>query len=222
MNAQQADKRPRVMPGGTWLFWALVMAAATLPWLLHANGSDAPVLWWAARSFGFVSYIALWLAMLTGVLVGAKGLDNWLDRKTLLDLHQQWTLAGVLATVMHVLSVVTNGHAGIGITGALVPFASERLTAAVGFGVLAFWAFALVSVSSWFRTRMSYATWRLLHTLAFGAFLLALVHSVSSGTDSGAAIVRWLYMLSGSTLVGVIAGRVLLATITAGSRGQSR
>jgi hypothetical protein len=78
-----------------------------------------------------------------------------------------------------------------------VPFASERLTAPLALGVIAFCMIALVVVSSWWRTRVSYAAWRALHALAFGAFLLVLVHSVASGTDRGAVAARWLYVISG-------------------------
>jgi sulfoxide reductase heme-binding subunit YedZ len=193
-----------------WL-WTLAALATGLPWLLQFAGSEAPALWWASRAYGFVSYVALWLSMLTGVLVGAKGIDGWIDRKVLLDLHQQWTLAGLIATVLHVFAVLTNAHADIGLAGALVPFASERLRAQVGVGVVSFWALALVCTTSWLRTHISYPLWRGVHAMAFGAFVLALVHSVSSGTDTGFMVVRWLYIGSGSLLAGAMVTRMLLA-----------
>jgi len=200
----------RFMPT-SWMILILAAFAGALPWLLQMGASDAPTLWWASRAFGFVSYLALWLAMITGVLISAHGLGGWMDRKTLVELHEQWTLAGVLATVVHVLAVVSNEHAGIGIIVAFVPFASERLTAAVGLGAIALWVFALVAASSWLRTRLPYLAWRAIHALAFGAFLLALAHSVASGTDSAAAPARWLHVVSGSVLAGAIVVRLSLA-----------
>jgi sulfoxide reductase heme-binding subunit YedZ len=199
---------PRLVSQPLWLLVALALAS---PWILAAGGTEAPVLWWAARAFGFVSYVALWIAMLTGVLIGAKGIEGVIDRKVLFELHQQWTLSGVAATAVHVLAVVTNAHAGVGVVGALVPFASSTMTGAVGLGVVAFWAFTVVAASSWVRTRLSYGVWRGIHALAFGAFLLALVHSVASGTDSGAPLVQWLYVASGSLLAGAIATRLVIA-----------
>lgn len=215
MRADLLPGRSRLAPLGSrwlsWPLWLLVGVAVASPWLWSAAGSEAPVLWWAARAFGFVSYVALWVAMLSGVLVGAKGVDAAIDRKVLLEMHQQWTLAGVFATAAHVFAVVTNPHAGIGLVGSLVPFASPSMTGAVGVGVVALWAFALVAISSWLRTRLPYSGWRALHTLAFGAFVLALVHSVASGTDFG-ALVQWLYVASGSLLAGAIVVRLLVAT----------
>jgi len=219
MNTETMTERPRLAANPprslpqlwSWPLWLLLGVALGSPWLAVAAGTEVPVLWWAARAFGFVSYVALWIAMLSGVLVGAKGIDGLIDRKVLLELHQQWTLSGVVATVAHLLAVVTNAHAGIGVMGALVPFASPSMTGAVGVGAVAFWAFGLMAATSWWRTRIPYTAWRAIHALAFGAFLLALIHSVASGTDSGAPLVRWLYVASGSLLAGAISVRLLVA-----------
>ncbi|MBX7110780.1 MAG: ferric reductase-like transmembrane domain-containing protein [Dehalococcoidia bacterium] len=196
-----------------WGFVALVLAA---PWML-AGGTQVPTLWWASRAFGFVSYVALWLSMFTGVLLSTQRLPKQLDRKVLFELHQQWTLAAVIATALHVLAVVTHPEAGVGLAGALVPYASNELTGPVALGVLAFWGLGLVAVSSWLRSRISSTTWRLIHTVAFGAFLVAIAHSVTAGSDSAALAVQWLYALTGSTLAGAIVLRVASALM-----GRSR
>ncbi|HRC62999.1 MAG TPA: ferric reductase-like transmembrane domain-containing protein [Dehalococcoidia bacterium] len=196
-----------------WGFVALVLAA---PWML-AGGTQVPTLWWASRAFGFVSYVALWLSMFTGVLLSTQRLPKQLDRKVLFELHQQWTLAAVIATALHVLAVVTHPEAGVGLAGALVPYASNELTGPVALGVLALWGLGLVAVSSWLRSRISSTTWRLIHTVAFGAFLVALAHSVTAGSDSAALAVQWLYALTGSTLAGAIVLRVASALM-----GRSR
>ncbi|MFN8584723.1 MAG: ferric reductase-like transmembrane domain-containing protein [Dehalococcoidia bacterium] len=196
-----------------WGFVALVLAA---PWML-AGGTQVPTLWWASRAFGFVSYVALWLSMFTGVLLSTQRLPKQLDRKVLFELHQQWTLAAAIATALHVLAVVTHPEAGVGLAGALVPYASNELTGPVALGVLAFWGLGLVAVSSWLRSRISSTTWRLIHTVAFGAFLVALAHSVTAGSDSAALAVQWLYALTGSTLAGAIVLRVASALM-----GRSR
>lgn len=207
---QPGPPTPLVTRVLTMSLWLLAGIAVASPWLVSSS-SETPVLWWAARAFGFVGYVALWVAMLSGVLIGAKGVDGVIDRKVLLDIHQQWTLAAVLATAAHVLAVITNPHAGVGLVGSLVPFASPSMTAAIGLGVVAFWMLALVAVSSWLRTRVPYAAWRAVHALAFGAFILALIHSAASGTDSATRIAQWLYVSSGSIVAGAVTVRMLFA-----------
>ncbi len=201
--------------------WAAVGAVLASPWVLAA-GSSEPVLWWAARAFGFVSYVALWLAMLTGVLLSTQRLPKRIDRKVLFELHQQWTLAAVVATALHVLALVTHPESGVGVTGALVPYASSQLTGPVALGVFAMWGLALLAVSSWLRSRISSTAWRIIHTTAFGAFLVALAHSVAAGTDTSAVAVQWLYVVTGTVLVGATAGRAVSAALGRGGRSVQR
>lgn len=201
-----------------WGFVALVLAT---PWLL-AGGTTVPTLWWATRAFGFVSYVALWLAMLTGVLLSTQRLPKRLDRKVLFELHQQWTLAAVIATALHVLAVVTHPDAGVGIVGALIPYAARELTGPIALGVFAFWGLALVAVSSWLRSRISSTAWRVIHTLAFGAFVVALAHSVTAGSDSAAPVVQWLYAVTGSVLAVFVALRVASALVSRSAASARR
>ncbi|MGE0227818.1 MAG: hypothetical protein AB7I38_11265 [Dehalococcoidia bacterium] len=194
------------------LVWALVGAVLASPWLFAAR-AEAPVLWWASRAFGLVSYVALWLAMFAGVLLSTHRLPQRLDRKTLFELHQQWTLAALVATALHVLAVVTHSEADVGVSGALIPYASRQLTGPVALGVFGMWGLGLLAVSSWVRSRIGTATWRAIHMLAFGSFLVALMHSIGAGTDSAAPAAHWLYRLTGSVLASAIVVRIASAAV---------
>lgn len=187
--------------GANGAVWIAIAAVLATPWVF-APRSEVPALWWASRAFGFVAYVALWLAMLTGVLLSSARLPGSLDRKVLFELHQQWTLAAVIATTLHVLATVTNPHASIGPAEALIPYASAELRGPMALGALAFWLLGLLAVSSWLRTRIAPRTWRAIHTLAFGSFVVALAHSVSAGTDTGFAAVPLLYIATGLILGG--------------------
>lgn len=199
------------------LVWGVVMAVLASPWAFAAR-ADAPALWWASRAFGFVSYVALWLAMLTGVMLSTQRLPKRVDRKVLFELHQQWTLAAVAATALHVLAVVTHPEAGVGLLGALVPYASRELTGPIALGVFAMWGLGLLAVTSWLRSRIAPTTWRVIHASAFGAFLVALAHSVAAGTDSGQPVVQWLYATTGSALVLAIVVRIVSAVVARTAR----
>lgn len=188
--------------------WIAIAAVLAAPWVF-ATRSEVPALWWASRAFGFVAYVALWLAMLTGVLLSSARLPGPLDRKVLFELHQQWTLSAVIATALHVLATVTHPHSEIGTAEALIPYASAQLRGPMALGTLALWLLALLAVSSWLRTHLSATVWRLIHTLAFASFVLALVHSVSAGTDTSFTVVRLLYVTSGLVLGAAVVLRTL-------------
>lgn len=203
--------------------WALlILTASVLLFTASAQTtvalktSDAPVLWWAGRSSGFVAYLALWLSMLFGTLVSAK--STLLDKKLTMELHRQWSLAALIATVAHVLLLVVNEHAQVSVLSALVPFTEESLTGAVGIGVFALWGLVLVEVTSLVQRRVPYSAWRAIHGLAFGTMLLALVHSVMAGTDTNVLAVKVLYEVTAAILGGAIAGRAAGAVLGATRR----
>lgn len=193
-------------------------------WTVAAQ-ADQPLIWWAGRAAGFVAYAALWLSMLFGLAVSSKGAGGVLSKKWVMDLHQQWTLSAVIATVIHVGLLVFHSESGVSPWAAVVPFASARLTGAIALGTFALFGLAILIVSSWLRRHLPYAAWRTIHGLAFGTMVLALAHGWSAGTDSASAAVQWLYIVTSGLLVGAIVMRIGLAlspTRSAPSRTTGR
>ncbi|MCA9848840.1 MAG: hypothetical protein KC461_14685 [Dehalococcoidia bacterium] len=188
----------------------LAMSMAMTLWTSAAS-ADQPLIWWAGRAAGFVAYLALWLSMMFGMAVSSKGMGGLLPKKLVMDMHQQWTLSAVVATAVHVSTLVLHSESGVTPLAAIVPFASARLTGPVGIGTIALFGLLIVSVSSWLRTHIPYNAWRGIHALAFGTMILALVHGWTAGTDSTVEWARWLYALSGGLLVGGLVTRIGLA-----------
>ncbi|MGE3961977.1 MAG: ferric reductase-like transmembrane domain-containing protein [Dehalococcoidia bacterium] len=176
-----------------------------------AAAADQPLIWWAGRAAGFVAYVALWLSMMFGLAVSSKGMGGVLPKKLMMDLHQQWTLSAVIATVVHVVTLVFHAESGVTPWAAIVPFASARLTGPVGIGTVALFGLFIVAGSSWLRTRIPYSAWRGIHALAFGTMILALWHGWTAGTDTSLEWARWLYVASAALLIGGLVTRVGLA-----------
>jgi sulfoxide reductase heme-binding subunit YedZ len=173
--------------------------------------SELPLLWWASRATGFLAYVALWLSMASGVLISAGGLGGRVSRKWTMDLHQEWTLAAVIATVLHIILVVLNPEAEITPWAAIIPFASARMTGSMAVGTVSTLLLALIAATSWVRTRIPYEAWRAIHALSFGAMLVALAHSIAAGTDTSSTGAQALYLVTSISLTGLIALRVFLA-----------
>jgi methionine sulfoxide reductase heme-binding subunit len=176
-----------------------------------AGEADQPVIWWAGRASGFLAYGALWLAMLFGLAVSSKGAGGLLPKKMMMDLHQQWTLSAVIATVVHVLTLVFHAESGVTPWAAVVPFASARLTGPVALGTFALFGLAILVGSSWLRRHLPYSAWRAVHGLAFGTMVLALAHGWTAGTDAASAPVQWLYIVTLAVLLGAMVTRIGLA-----------
>jgi len=191
------------------LLAAGVMSAGQLHELFQAVPTDAPLQWWMSRSSGFVAYIAMWLSMMLGLMISSRGLDGALNRKTVLEAHQQWTLAAVLATLFHVAVIVSDPYVDMSWTSAVVPGASAYLSGPVALGALAMWGIVLLALSSWFQRQISYNLWRAIHTLALGAFILGLLHGFVAGTDSGQQAAHLTYAGTAALLLGAIVFRAI-------------
>ena len=195
----------------------LAVSMAMTLWTSAAS-ADQPIIWWAGRAAGFVAYLALWLSMMFGMAVSSKGMGGLLSKKLVMDMHQQWTLSAVVATAVHVTTLVFHSESGVTPLAAVIPFASARLTGPVGIGTIALFGLLIVAVSSWLRTHIPYNAWRGIHALAFGTMILALVHGWTAGTDTSIEWARWLYAGSAGLLVGGLVMRIGIAVAGAASK----
>ena len=188
---------------------AILVTYQQLPALFDAWQTEQPAQWWAARSTGFVALVALTLSMLFGLMVSSRGLDGGVARGTVLEHHQQWSLAALVAVIVHVLVIVTDDYVSITVSDALVPGVSEELTGPIALGAISFWLIALLMASSWARDYLPFVAWRVIPTAALAAFVLGLVHGFTAGTDSDLPVVQVVYVAAVSVVIGATIFRFL-------------
>lgn len=193
-------------------------ASLAVPLVDALAAPDVPALWWTARAFGLLAFVALWLSVLFGVFTSSKGAGGLLDKATVVQLHGRWAIAAQIATALHVLVIVVDPSSGVVAHAALVPFTSATLTGPTALGTLALWGLALLLVTTALSRRLSRVAWRAVHASAFGTLLLALVHGITAGSDSGALPVRGLYLVTTGLLVAALVQRLLLARRLASSK----
>jgi len=114
-----------------------------------------------------------------------------------------WT--GLATVGLHGAALLMDPKIGFGLGAVLVPFASHWRPAAVAAGVVAGWLALVLAASFPMRKVICRRGWRALHYAGFAAFLLALVHALSSGTD--------LAGLGGPLVAAVAGGPVLCLTL---------
>jgi predicted ferric reductase len=159
--------------------------------------------------------LLLWLSMAMGLLITNRMARIWPGGPTAFDLHQHASLMGLGFAVFHALVLLGDRYVGYTLGALAVPFGSQGYRPfAVGLGQLGLYGSAVVGLSFYARRTIGPRRWRMLHYLSFGVFALALGHGVLSGTDSASLWVRWMYWLSGASLVFLTAYRVL---VTAGA-----
>jgi methionine sulfoxide reductase heme-binding subunit len=139
--------------------------------------------WVLSRVAGLSSYAALAVALVTGIALRTAVLD-WLgSNRTLRALHEYATVLWIPLAGLHLLSLLPDATARIGVLDLLIPLHSSYGTLAIGLGALSVDVLLLVTVTAFFKRRMNKAVWLWMHRLAYLAFALIFLHAVLSGTD---------------------------------------
>ena len=171
------------------------------------NLGQAP--WLISRSSGVAAFILLSGSVVFGLLMSTKVGDGSLPRPLKYELHQFLSVLTVAVIGLHVGSLLFDGFLHFTVASLVVPFVGPYRTFWVGLGTLAAWASALVTASFWARKRIGYGAWRRLHYLSFGAYVLALVHGMSAGTDTNNVVVYWTYVVSAAAVSALLVYRIL-------------
>ena len=204
------DAFPRQFVIFAWMIAGGFLLTAIPALLEVAAGGDTPLLWWSARVLGLLAYVALWLSNLFGVFVAGRGAGDLLDQATVMELHKRWALAALATTALHVLVVVGDPASGVTPLAALIPMASSTLRGPVAVGTLALWGMAAIAGSTALYGTIPRWGWRAIHASAFGTYVLALVHGVTAGSETGVPAVQALYVGTAAVLLGAVVHRTLM------------
>ena len=170
------------------------------------------------RSSAFVAFTLLWVSMLAGLSITSKTARKWPGMSWSFGLHRYTTLLGLGFAVMHALVLLSDQVMGLTPLQLLVPFMATPFKPQwLGLGQVALYALTAVALSFYARNRLGIRMWRLVHSLSFALFLMALIHGLRSGSDSGTWWATGLYWVSAAS---VLVGSVL--RIMAARVGHSR
>ena len=102
--------------------------------------------------------------------------------------------------LVHIVTIVADSYANVGVTGAIIPFTAGYRATWVGLGTIAMYCLIWSPGSGspaagWPASPTGARIWRGTHLLAYGAWALAIVHGYTAGTDSYVAWVIALYVL---------------------------
>jgi sulfoxide reductase heme-binding subunit YedZ len=171
--------------------------------------------WVLSRVAGLSSYAALAIALVTGIALRTAVLD-WLgSNRALRALHEYTTVLWIPLAGMHLLSLVLDTTARIGLLDLVVPFHSTYGTLAIGLGALSVDLLVIVTVTALLRRRMNKDLWLWLHRLAYVAFALIFLHAVLSGTDFSDPIVSAITWAGASMLLMLAAARAIWGRLPA-------
>ena len=159
--------------------------------------------WILTRCLGIGAYLSLSAL----VAVGIWFRHPWrVVRRTpgpeaVLRAHVALATATVVLLIGHIVAICLDSFAGVGWTGALVPWASTYRPAAVGVGTIAMYGIVLVAITAALAGSVARRIWLPIHSSSAIVFGLCLAHGLLAGSDSRE--LWWMYVASG-VLVGTL------------------
>ena len=103
----------------------------------------------------------------------------------------------MLFTGMHALALLWDSYYTYSLADLTVPFVGPYRPGWVGLGIIGFYLMFITSISFNFRKQIGQKRWRQLHYATFAVYLLATIHGIMAGTDSGNMGMALLYWVSG-------------------------
>lgn len=157
--------------------------------------------WYMARAGGIVAYLLLWLSTVWGLTLSTKITDGLVPAPIAYGLHEFLSLVAVLFAGIHAVVLLGDSYIKFNIFHLAIPFIAPYEPLWTGLGTVGFYLTAVLTGSFYIRKQLGQKLWRTLHYLTFGAYVLALVHGLMAGTDSGVALVKLLYLGTGFTVL---------------------
>jgi len=160
-------------------------------------------LWLLARSSGTGSAVALELSLLSGMALRTGALGWLTHNRGVRVLHDFSSVLWLPLAVVHVVALLLDPTARIGVADLVIPFAAPYGAIAIGLGTISLQLFAIVIVSSWLRPRIANEVWTALHRLSYLAFAGLVGHTLLSGTDFAQPLIAGLAWLTTLALAAV-------------------
>ena len=182
------------------------------------------ILWFATRGSGIVSLILFSAVACLGLLAVARAQSAAWPRFLTVQLHRNLALVSVAFLGLHIVTAILDPFTSLGLIAAVVPLASSYRPLAVGLGVISVDLALAVVLTSLVRERIGQRTWRAIHWAAYGAWPLAVLHTITAGSDS---LAPWMLGVTAACVLAVSAcllwrvttqtNRSRLASVTAGT-----
>jgi predicted ferric reductase len=202
---------------------AAILMPGWLPNLATSLVGEAPKgYWYLSRGSAFVAMVLLWLSMAMGTIITNKLARLWPGGPPAFAIHEFASLLGLVMALFHALILMGDRYINYSLGQVLVPFTSVNYRPSwVGLGQVGFYLWIIVAFTFYIRRQLGNRAWRLIHFASYISYILALIHGLTSGTDSSTAWVQAFYWFNGASLLFLFIYRLLISA-GANSRATPR
>lgn len=188
---------------------SVMLAAVVAILVIYATDQVTPAtseyqaqmrIWLAARATGIVTLLLLTFQICVGlVLSHPTNKSTWKLSKRIFPWHEHVWVFVMAFLAVHIVSLILDPYAGVGIAGSFIPGLSGYRSSAVALGTLALYAFLVTAITAKYTKLLPPGAWLSIHRLSLLVFGLAWLHGMLAGTDSEA--LRPMYVATGLAVV---------------------
>lgn len=146
------------------------------------TAADRPVRRAAALA-GYVAYGLIALTVLWGILTSTGLARRSIRRRALYSGHMCLAVTTLAFSAMHAVAYMFQTGEQFGVLKVFVPFAQGG-ELEVAFGIVGLELMAAVAASIWIQRRLNYRRWHIVHYFAYPAYVLALLHTVTTSPEA--------------------------------------
>jgi methionine sulfoxide reductase heme-binding subunit len=139
--------------------------------------------WITSRAAGTTAMVLASVAVGFGLTMGGKLIRAGAPERR--AIHEILALSTLVAIAVHGLALLGDSWLHPSLADVAVPFLAPYRTLYTSLGIIAGWALVVLGLSFYARRRIGAARWRSIHRLTALAWLLALVHTFTVGSDAG-------------------------------------
>lgn len=200
-----------------WLsFWLLGdQQVSLLTFVVEALQPTGQSFWQWSRILGLLSYIALWLSVMTGLSISSQSSGFWFERGTALSWHQFFTWLGLTGALLHAGVLLKDSYLKPTVSQLILPFTlqneqlSEYAWVWAGLGQVAWYMMLVIAIGSLLKQKLAKTVWRYLHGFALLAYVGVVAHGLIMGTDSKQLWIQGVYLMTNLLLMLVVMLRLL-------------
>lgn len=166
--------------------------------------------WWlASRAAGVVALLCITISVGVGLAMAGRVSKRPRLARTLLSVHQQTALVGLVAIAAHGITLLGDRFLSPSIGDIAIPFTSTYEPLWTGLGVAGGWLAGILGLSYWIRQRIGPGLWRKLHRATILVYVLSVAHTLGAGTDASEPWMRVLLVGTGAPILFLFLMRVL-------------
>ena len=179
-------------------FLGLVVIFSTDQVLPASNAYQAQMrLWLAARAAGITAYLILTFIIAVGlVLSHPVNRSTWKLSQRIFPWHENLFVFLVAFLAAHVVSIILDPYAGVGVAGSVIPGLSSYRSVPIALGTLALYGLLIAGLTARYTRWLPPGVWLKLHRLSIVVWGLTWVHGITAGTDTGSIAI--LYVATGA------------------------